>query len=227
MEWTKNQFQKYSLILAQTAANKSYLSGLQQMMDLLSGKPGQQNRIIASIMNNQVPLAGLRNEIGKLITPHTKELGSGIGDSIRNRNLLTEGISTNPLDIKYDLLNGKPLRHHDFPTRMWNMFIPIPLNLDQGPGRKLLFDSGYDVRLSTYYSPDGVDLSESPDLRSLFQKFIGQENIELQLNKIADDPRVQESMALMQLHLKQGVKDMDPMKSYVHNKMIKVITIAS
>ena len=103
------------------------------------------------------------------------------------------------------------------------MFIPIPLNLDQGPGRKLLFDSGYDVRLSTYYSPDGVDLSESPDLRSLFQKFIGQENIELQLNKIADDPRVQESMALMQLHLKQGVKDMDPMKSYVHNKMIKVI----
>ena len=222
-EWTKNQFQKYSLILAQTAANKSYLSGLQQMMDLLSGKPGQQNRIIASIMNNQVPLAGLRNEIGKLITPHTKELGSGIADSIRNRNLLTEGISTNPLDIKYDLLNGKPLRNHDFPTRMWNMFIPIPLNLDQGPGRKLLFDSGYDVRISTYYSPDGVDLSESPELRSLFQKFIGQENIELQLNKIADDPRVQESMALMQLHLKQGIKDMDPMKSYVHNKMIKVI----
>ena len=222
-EWTKDQFQKYALVLAQTAASKSYLSGLQQMMDLFSGRPGQQNRIIAAIANNTVPLAGLRNEIGKLITPHTSELGSTIGDSIRNRNLITERIAVDPIPVKYDILNGKPLREHDFPTRMWNMFIPVPLNLDQGPGRKLLFDSGYDVRLSTYYGPDGVDLTESPELRSKFQEFIGKENIELQLNKLAADPRVQESMELMQLHLRRGEKYRNPMTGYVHNIMIKQI----
>ena len=220
-EWTKDQFQKYSLILAQTAANKSYITGLQQMIDLFSGKPGQQNRIIASIMNNTVPLAGLRNEIGKLINPHTRELGSSIGDSIRNRNLITEGIAPDGLPIKYDILNGQPLRQHDFVTRMWNMFIPIPLNLDQGPGRKLLFDSGYDIRISTYYGPDGVDLTQSPELRSLFQQYIGQQNIELKLNKLADDPRVQNSLLEMQADLRAGRKDLDPMKTYLHNTLIK------
>ena len=172
-------------------------------------------------MNNQVPLAGLRNEIGKLINPHTRELGSSIGDSIRNRNLITEGIAPDGLPVKYDILNGQPLRQHDFVTRMWNMFIPVPLNLDQGPGRKLLFDSGYDIRISTYYGPDGVDLTESPELRSLFQQYIGKQNIELKLNKLADDPRVQNSLLEMQADLKAGRKDLDPMKTYLHNTLIK------
>ena len=172
-------------------------------------------------MNNTVPLAGLRNEIGKLINPHTRELGSSIGDSIRNRNLITEGIAPDGLPVKYDILNGQPLRQHDFVTRMWNMFIPIPLNLDQGPGRKLLFDSGYDIRISTYYGPDGVDLTQSPELRSLFQQYIGQQNIELKLNKLADDPRVQNSLLEMQADLRAGRKDLDPMKTYLHNTLIK------
>ena len=220
-EWTQDQFQKYSLLIAQSVASKSYLSGIQQFVDLFAGKPGQQNRIIAGLLNNTVPLAGLRNELGKLFTPHTSELGSSIGDSIRNRNLITEKIAVDPIPVKYDMLNGQPLREHDFVTRMWNTFIPIPLNLDQGPGRKLLFDSGYDLRLSTYYGPDGTDLTESPALRSEFQRYIGRENLELKLNKLAADPRVQESLARMQADLRAGRKEIDPMKAYLHNQLIK------
>ncbi len=219
-EWTKDQFQKVALVVAQGAASKSYLQGIQQFVDLFAGRPGQQNRIIAGLMNNAIPLAGLRNDIGKLFTPHMKELGSGIGDSIRNRNLLFEKIASKPLPVKYDMLNGKPIREHDFPTRMWNMVIPIPLNLDQGPGRKLLFDSGYDLRMSTYYSPTGVDLSESPELRSQFQQFIGAENLEVKLNRLAEDPKIQASIAEMQADIKAGKRDLDPGKSYHHNKVI-------
>ncbi len=220
-EWTQDQFQKIALVVSQAAVSKSYLSGLQQFVDLFSGQPGQQNRIIAGLLNNQVPLAGLRNEIGKLFTPHMTELGSGIGDSIRNRNLLSEAIAGEPLAVKYDMLNGKPVRDHDFVTRAWNALIPVSLNLDQGPGRKLLFDSGYDLRLSTYYGPDGTDLTDSPRLRSEFQRLIGKQNLELQLNKLADDPKVQASIAAMQDDLRSGRRSYDPMKSYVHNVMIK------
>ena len=220
-EWTQDNFQKLSLVLAQSVASKSYLQGLQQFVDLFAGRPGQQQRIIAGLLNNTVPLAGLRNEIGKLFTPHTKELGSSIGDSIRNRNLLTEAISPAPLPPKYDMLNGKPLKEYDFVTRMWNAVIPIPLNLDHGPGRKLLFDSGYDLRQSTYYGPDGTDLTDSPRLRSEFQRYIGHETIELKLNKLSQDPRVQASIAQMQADLKAGRREMDPMKAYLHNKLIR------
>ena len=221
-EWTKDQFQKMSLVIAQAAVSKSYLQGLQQMVDLFAGRPGQQNRVIAGLMNNTVPLAGLRNEIGKVFTPHMKELGSGWGDAIRNRNLLSEKVAGGgALPIKYDMLNGQPVRDYDFVTRMWNMFIPIPLNLDQGPGRKLLFESGYDLRMSTYYGPDGTDLTEQPQLRSQYQQLIGNQNLELKLNKLADDPRIQASVAEMQRDLRSGNRDREPMKAYYHNAKIK------
>ena len=75
-----------------------------------------------------------------------RELGSGIDQSIRNRNLLTEKLTAltpvQELPIKYDLLNGKPLKSWDFLTRMYNAVSPVSLNLDQSPGRNMLFDSG-------------------------------------------------------------------------------------
>ena len=219
-EWTEDQFQKLSLVIAQAAVSKSYLQGLQGFVDLFSGAPGQQNRVISGILNNQIPLAGLRNELGKLFTPHMKELNSGWFEAIRNRNLMSEKIAVEPLAIKYDMLNGQPVREYDFVTRMWNMFIPVSLNLDQGPGRKLLFESGYDLRMSTYYGPDGTDLSDSPQLRSMFQKAIGDQNLELELNKLAADPRVQASIRAMNADLKAGRKEMDPMSAYLHNKLI-------
>ena len=220
-EWTKDQFQKLSLVVMQAASSKSYLQGLQQFVDILAGQPGPQGRAVSALLNNTVPLAGLRNDIGKIFTPHMKELNSGWQDSIRNRNLLSENLSPTPLAVKYDILNGQPIREHDFPTRMWNALIPISLNLDHSPGRRLLFDSGYDLRLSTYYGPDGTDLSKSPRLRSEFQKYIGLQNIELSLNKLAADPRIQQSLAQMQEDLRKGIKDQDPMKAYHHNKMIQ------
>ena len=219
-EWTKDQFQKLSLVIAQAATSKTYLQSLQQFVDFFAGEPGQQNRVIAGLLNNQVPLAGLRNEVGKLFSPHMRELNSGWQDAIRNRNLTTEMMSGDPLAIKYDMLNGKPVREYDFVTRMWNMFIPVPLNLDQSPGRKMLYESGYDLRLSTYYGTDGTDLTDSPKLRSKFQKLIGDQNLELQLNKLAEDPRIIDSIAAMNRDLQNGNRGREPMEAYYHNKAI-------
>ena len=220
-EWTQDQFQKLSLVIMEAVTSKSYLQGLQQFVDLLSGEPGQHEKIIGGLMNNSMPLAGLRNEIGKLFNPHMKELNKSWTDSIRNRNLLFEYGPGANLPTKYDMLNGQPVRDYDFMTRMWNMFIPVSLNLDQGPGRKLLLDSGYDLRMSTYYGADGTDLSNSPQLRSEFQRLIGKQNLELKLNKLARDPRVQESIRAMNYDLNSGRRELDPMKSYLHNKLIR------
>ena len=172
-------------------------------------------------MNNQVPLAGLRNEIGRLITPYTRELGSSIGDAVRNRNLGTEQIASDPLSIKYDLLNGKPIRDWDFPTRMFNAISPVQINLDNGPGRTMLFNSGYDMRLSTYSTPTGVSLVTNPKVRSIFQRAIGQQNLEDKLNKLAARGDVQESIDRMNWDRRNGRRFLDPMKSYLHTDLIR------
>ena len=161
-------------------------------------------------MNNSVPLSGLRNEIGKVLTPYTRELGSDIGSAIRNRNLLTESIASDPLPIKYDILTGKPIKDHDFVTRMFNAVSPVNLNLDYSEGREMLFNSGYDMRTSTYYAPDGTDLSDSPKVRSMFQKAIGDQNLLAKFDAMAKEESIAVSMAEMNWHRKNGMRDVEP-----------------
>ena len=219
-EWTEDNLQKLALVVAQGITSKSYLAGMQQFVDLFGGSPGQAERIVGGLMNNIIPMSSARNELGKLFNPHMKELNAGIFESIRNRNLISEGLAINELPTKYDLLNGKPIKDWDFPTRMFNMFSPFSINLDQSIGRKLLFESKYDMRMSTLSSPDGLSLKDNSRLRSLFQKAIGEQNLEEQLNKLAVDPRIINSIKQMQGDLAAGRREMDPRTAYLHNQAI-------
>ena len=219
-EWTEKELQKISLVIAQAVSSKSYLAGIQQLVDLAAGRPGQAERIVASITNNTVPLAGLRNEMGKLLNPHMKEINSGVFQSWRNRNLLSEYLPGDDLPYKYDMLNGQPIKQHDFMTRAFNMVSPISLNLHTGPGRQLLFNSGYDLRISTFYAPDGTNLTDDPRIRSEFQKAIGEFNIELQLDQLAQDPKIKASIALMQADIRAGKRGEYNARDYYHNIII-------
>lgn len=224
-EWTENELGKISLVVAQAVTSKSYLAGIQSFVDLFGGRPGQGQRILASLVNNTVPLAGLRNEMGKLFTPYMREIGSGIRQSVRNRNLITElatqaNPNAEPLPIKYDVLTGKPIKDWDFLTRAYNAVSPISLNLDQSPGRNFLFDSGYDLRQSTYYAPDGTNLTDSPSIRSRFQQAIGIQNLELALDKLAKDPRALASLEEMYNDINSGRRGDFNARDYWHNREI-------
>ena len=221
-EWTENQLGKISLVVAQAVTSKSYLAGLQSFVDLFGAKPGQGQRIVAGLANNTVPLSGIRNELGKLFTPHMREINSGVLQSIRNRNLITEQIAgtDRELPIKYDLLNGKPLKDWDFMTRAYNAVSPIPLNLEQSPGRQLAWESGHDMRQSIFFAPDGTNLTKDAKIRSLFAKAIGEENAELQLNKLARDPRIIASMRERDNDIKSGKRGEYDNKDYYHNRVI-------
>jgi len=222
-EWTEGELQKISLVVAQAITSKSYLAGIQSFVDLFAGRPGQFDRIIAGLANNQIPLAGLRNELGKLLTPYMREISSGVDQSIRNRNLIFENFAEgeSKLPLKYDMLNGKPLKDWDFLTRAFNAVSPISLSLDQGPGRNFLFDSGYDLRKSTYYAPDGTNLTDMPRIRSEFQRAIGLQNLERELDKMAVDPRMLASMDKMYEDIRSGRRAEYDARDYYHNIMIK------
>jgi len=219
-QWTKDHLQKAAIVIGGTLASKSYLVGLQQMVDLLTFKPGSVPRTLASIGNNALPLSSLRNEMGKVINPYMKELNSGINDSLRNRNLFMEPLAIEELPIKYDILNGKPLKDYDFMTRMFNAFSPVQVNLDYSPGRKLLFESGFATNLSTFNAPDGTDLKRAPRVRSKFQEAIGKQNLEQKLNSLAKNPKIIASIKEMKADARKGNRDLDPDNSYYHLKII-------
>jgi len=220
-EWTERELQKISLVIAQAISSKSYLAGIQQLVDLAAGRPGQVERIVAGLANNTVPLAGLRNEIGKLVTPHMREINSGIFQSLRNRNLLTENFpGVEGLPVKYDMLNGRPIKDYDFMTRAFNAISPITLNLEESNARRFLFNSGYDLRMSIYYAPDGTNLTDDPQIRSMFQREIGNQNLEYELDKLSKDPQIIASMQLMYNDIKRGLRGDFDARDYYHNIMI-------
>jgi len=224
-EWTENELGKISLVVAQAVTSKSYLAGIQSFVDLFGGRRGQIGRISGSLINNSVPLAGLRNELGKLFTPYMRELNSGVIQSIRNRNTFFEGLTginplANPLPIKYDMLNGRAIDDWDFMTRAYNATSPISLNLEQSPGRAFLFDSGYDLRQSTYYAPDSTNLTDTPEIRSKFQRAIGLQNLQRQLDKLAANPKAIASMEEMYSDIKSGRRADFDARDYWHNRQI-------
>ena len=87
--------------------------------------------------------------------------------------------------------------------------------------RDSLFNSGYDLRLGTYYAPDGTNLTDSPIIRSQFQKAIGEQNLELKLNELAEDPKIQASLQEMYRDIRSGNRGDYDASDYYHNKQIE------
>ena len=226
-EWTEKQYRKLAIVFMQGLSQKSYLASIQQFVDLFAGKEGQIERILASLTNNAIPLSSLRNEIGKIFNPYMKELNSGWIQSWRNRNLYMEGLAgEGAVPTKYDMLTGRPIKDWDFPTRMFNAISPVNISLDYSPGRKLLFDSKYNLRTTTFgytYGNINVSFKDHPHIRSMFQKAIGEQNLEYELNLLARDPKIIASVKEMEADTWNGNRVRDPMKAYYHNDIIAAL----
>ena len=223
-EWIEKGLLSHALVIGKGMISKTYLQGMTSLTDLFGRDPKALEKIAANMVNNYIPLAGLRNEIGKVINPHMKELNSGFWEHIRNRNQLFEVVAgKGGLPTKYDILTGMPINDWDPLTRMYNAISPIQLNFDQSPGRKLLFRSGYNLSMSVMTAPDGTPLDDDPRIRSKYQQLIGLQNIERELEKLSLRPDVQASLAEMEADIASGKARRPPginIMSYKHNQLI-------
>ena len=229
-EWAEKRLQAAAFVIGRGLTGKTYMQGLDQMMQIAQMKPGSLDKAGANILNNSIPLAGMRNEFGKWVNPHMKELNSDMWTSIRNRNQTSEFLAGDQLPIKYDMLNGRPIKNWNIIGRSFNAVSPVALDIrSKSPGRRLLLDSNYDLK-STVYSYGGYSFVKSAKVRSEFQREIGSvpievgfkkfKNVEEALNHLATRDDVKESMAKMQADGKNPANwDIDP-NNYPHNTLI-------
>ena len=138
-----------------------------------------------------------------------------------NRNLAFEHMAKDELPIKYDMLNGEPIKNWNFMQRMVNSISPVTFNIDKkSKGRTLLWNSGYDLRLTTFTAPDGTSLKDHPRVRSMLQKAMGDYNLEQILNDLAERDDIKASMARMNKLRRSGQYDLNPSQSFVHLDVI-------
>ena len=229
-EWAEKRLQAVAFVVGRGLTSKTYMSGLDQMMQMAQFKPGAWEKGAANIMNNSIPLAGMRNEFGKWVNPHMKELNSDLWSSIRNRNQFLEPLAGEKLPEKSDILNGKPIRNWNIIGRSFNAISPIQMDVrNDTPGRRLLLDSNYDLK-STTYAYGGYSFTKSAKVRAHFQNAIGTvpitvgykkfKNVEEALNYLATRQDVKKSMAEMKANVNNPASyDINP-NTYPHNTLI-------
>ena len=229
-EWAEKRLQAIAFVVGRGVTGKTYMSGLDQLMQIMQMKPGAFDKAAANILNNSIPLAGMRNEFGKWMNPHMKELNSDMWTSIRNRNQATEFLAADPLPEKSDLLNGKPINNWNIIGRSFNAVSPVQLDIrNDTPGRKLLLDSNYDLK-STTYAYGGYSFVKDAHVRAHFQNAIGTvpitvgfkkfKNVEEALNHLAGRKDIKNSMEDMKRDGSNPANwDIDP-NTYPHNTLI-------
>ena len=129
-QWTQDRLGSLAYILTAGVINKTFLAGLMDLSDLMTGKGQKPGAIAANLVNNQVPWSSMRNEIGKVMYPGMRELQGGFLETIQNRNLWAEFMidEEGRLPYRYNIMNGEPLRDWDPMTRMINGVLPFNIN---------------------------------------------------------------------------------------------------
>ena len=226
-EWVGNWFGKVAYLVSANVTNKSFLSGLMQLQDLNSSDGARFGSVAANLVNNQIPLGGLRNEIGKLIAPGMRELESGFIDGVKNRNLWSDILpgDDGTLPYRYDILNGSVLRDYDPMTRIWNSVSPFYINVGTTPTREMLFRSGLDLKVTFNTGPNSEPLNGMPAVKSKYQYYIGRQNLEKQLETLFKNPQIIKSIQDMEENRSAGRRQ-DP-QATLHNELIKKIINAA
>ena len=225
--WTENELGKLGHLITANIQNKTFLAGLMNLGDLISGRGQNAGSVAANLVNNQIPLSSLRNEIGKILSPGMRELEDGFIDGVKNRNLWAEFMvgEDGKLPYRYDVLDGKPLRDWDPMTRIVNGVLPFNVNYAASPTREMLFRSGVPLAVQFNTTPDGESLEGYPDLKSRFNFLMSQQGIEQQLEKLFKDPAIIKSIIDMERNHSSGYSQ-NPNTLYHSTRINQIFQLA-
>lgn len=218
--FTETWYERVSYVIAMNLTNKSFLSGIQPLAEILSagGLGSQFNRTAAMFLNNAIPFSSLRKEIAEGFNPGMRELEDNLWDIIRNRNPGFKG----QLPYKRDVLNGQPLRLYEPMVRFANIISPFQINPEWNETRELLRRSGFDIAFTLRTDSKGTKLSA--EARSRLQNEMGKMGIESQLAELFKTDGYLKSFQLAQEVRARGIPSRQwPIEAFYHTQAIKQI----
>ena len=180
-------YNKLMFVLGSAVTNRSVLSQLEPLHDVLQGNGAAAMRFASSFGNNMVPLGSLRNELGKLMYPGLRQIRAELGENLRNRNAWLDAFDpSRSLPPLVDPIDGKPVGYQEnWFIRMFNMG-PIEIHDKPSKERKFLIDIEFNSSPTMNMSQRGVVL-EPHEIKAINSK-IGEQGIYQQkINEIMSD----------------------------------------
>lgn len=155
---TENAFEKLSFILGAALTDNAGLSALRPLVEVASGNEYAANRWLAGQINSLAPLAGARNEVGRILDGGLKDFNNNIIEQLANRNQMIGLIDqTNRLPTVISPVSGEAPNKYSMLQRVYNTYSPLKIHPAMSKEEKFLYDIEYDVS-SAFKKREGVDL---------------------------------------------------------------------
>jgi len=152
-------YKKLMYLLGSSVTNRSILSQLEPLHDVLQGNGAAAARFATSFGNNLVPLGSLRNELGKVLYPGLRQIRGELDELLRNRNAFLDSVDPNrALPPLVDPIDGKPVGFQEnWFIRVFNMG-PIKIHDKPSKERQFLIDIEFNSSPTMNLSQEGAPL---------------------------------------------------------------------
>ena len=163
-------YKKLMFVLGSSITNRSILSQLEPLHDVLQGNGAAAMRFATSFGNNLVPLGSLRNEMGKVLYPGLRQIRGELNEMLRNRNAWLDAFDpSRKLPPLVDPIDGKPVGYQEnWFIRMFNLG-PIKIHDKPSKERQFLIDIEFNSSPTMRLSQRGVPL-ETHEIKAINSK---------------------------------------------------------
>ena len=153
-------------------ANKSFLSGFEPLVAMLTGDKGAINRFLAQNANSLLPVSGARNILSRAIEPQLKDVENNFFAYMAHKNRFFPGVGDKIVD-SVDIYTGEPINYGTPILNHINGMLPFfQMNADMEPWRQRLLESGWDGKKTLLLNPDTKE-KYTPEQRQWMNNYIG------------------------------------------------------
>ena len=201
--YTEKFFEKSMFILGASITDRTGLSTLKPLMDMLSGNEAAFTRWAGGFANSLGPLSGQRGEWSRAFSQGLMETNDDFLSVIANRNRFTMELDpANRAPYVYSPVTGKKANGYGLLQRVWNAYSPLKVHPEQSPEEKFLEEIEYDYN-TTFKTKNGVRLLAS-ERSELFRIMGEQEHFKKSIAEIMRDAGDWNSIARMRELRRQG-----------------------
>ena len=159
---------KLGFVFGAAVTDRTGLSTIKPLLDILSGNEGAMTRWSAGFINSLGPLASQRGEWSRILSQGLLEVENDFMSQLENRNRFAGELDpSNRQPYIYSPVTGEKPNGYSFLQRVWNAYSPIKVHAEQSPEEKFLQEMEFDVN-TNFRSKDGVKLT-APERSELFR----------------------------------------------------------
>jgi hypothetical protein len=197
---SENLLRKLGFAVSMNLTNKSFLSGLQPITDMMAGQDAAISRWASNLFS-----VGLFNQMARVMTPGLREVDTDLQSMLRNKwNILDEVSVGNPLPMKYDFIDGSVVGREDPMSNVFNNLLPFKVSSNPSPEKEFLIKSEFDVQPELKKSINKVPYDAAQ--RSRLAQIMGESGyFRKGLQLLMNDPLIQRDLANIKQLRERGV----------------------